>query len=600
MAHERASGMGAIPDEEGTTFRLWAPHAESVAVAGTFNDWSMDANALDAEPGGYWAARVEGARIGDEYKFAIGAGEVLMRMDPYARQVTSSIGNGVIYPRNSDPWLIPDDYRTPPWNEMVIYELHLGTFTDPPGDTPGNFESAIGRLGHLKRLGVNVIELMPPMEFAGERSWGYNPAHPFAIESNYGGPTAFKHFVQAAHEAGIAVFMDVVYNHFGPSDLDLWQFDGWTDDDDGGGGIYFYNDWRGQTPWGHTRPDYSRPEVREYLRDNALMWLEEFRIDGLRWDSTAHIRNVWGGSDPGANLDDGWSLMRWINDEINARQPWKVSIAEDLLGDPAITEPTSNGGAGFDAQWDDRFVHPIRSILTLREDQGRDMTSVARAIDHRYGDDAFRRVVYTESHDEVANGSARLPEEIWPGNANGWHARKRAALGALLVFTVPGIPMIFQGQELLEDQWFRDDHPIDWDRLDTESGVVRMYRDLIGLRRNLGGRSAGLTGQHVRVHHVNQEDKVVGFYRWDQSGPNDDVLVVANFAEKRHETYVVGAPTEGTWDVLFDGDAPVYHESYEGSGASRVEATVGEVDGMPASVTIGLAPYSAVILSRAD
>lgn len=292
--------------------------------------------------------------------------------------------------------------------------------------------------------------------------------------------------------------------------------------------------------------------------------------------------------------------MRWINDEINARQPWKVSIAEDLLGDPAITEPTTNGGAGFDAQWDDRFVHPIRSMLTLREDQGRDMASVARAIDHRYGENAFRRVVYTESHDEVANGSARLPEEIWPGNANGWHARKRAALGAVLVFTVPGIPMIFQGQELLEDQWFRDDHPIDWERLDTESGVVRMYRDLIGLRRNLGGRSAGLTGQHVRVHHVNQQDKVVGFYRWDQSGPNDDVLVVANFAEQRHETYVIGAPAEGTWDVVFDGDAPVYHESYEGSGASRVEATAGEVDGMRASVTIGLAPYSAVILSRAD
>jgi len=598
MAHELASGMGAIPDEGGTTFRVWAPNAESVAVVGTFNDWSMDANRLDAEQQGYWAVRVEGARIGDEYKFAIRAGGVLLRMDPYARQVTSSIGNAVIYPRDSVPWLVPDDYRTPPWNEMVIYELHLGTFTDPPGDGPGDFESAIGRLGHLKRLGINVIELMPPMEFAGERSWGYNPAHLFAIESNYGGPTAFKHFVQAAHQAGIAVFMDVVYNHFGPSDLDLWQFDGWAEND--GGGIYFYNDWRAQTPWGHTRPDYSRPEVRGYLRDNALMWLEEFRIDGLRWDATAHIRNVWGGSDPGANLDDGWSLMRWINDEINASQPWKVSIAEDLLGDPAITEPTSNGGAGFDAQWDDRFVHPIRSMLTLREDQGRDMTSVARAIDHRYGDDAFRRVVYTESHDEVANGSARLPEEIWPGNAGGWHARKRAALGAVLVFTVPGIPMIFQGQELLEDRWFRDDHPIDWERLDTESGVVRMYRDLIGLRRNLGGRSAGLTGQHVRVHHVNQQDKVVGFYRWDKAGPNDDVLVVANFAEQRHESYTIGAPVAGIWDVVFDGDAPVYHESYEGSGASRVDATAGGVDGMAASVTIGLAPYSAIILSRAD
>ena len=598
MAVELAAGMGAIPDETGTTFRVWAPHADSVSVVGTFNEWSEAANRLEAEGDGYWASWVEGAGAGHEYKFAIQAASTLMRIDPYARQVTGSVGNGVIYPRDAAQWPVPDDYRTPPWNEMVIYELHLGTFTDPPGAGPGDFESAIGRLGHLKRLGINVIELMPPMEFAGERSWGYNPAHPFAIDSNYGGPDAFKQFVKAAHEAGIAVLMDVVYNHLGPSDLDLWQFDGWSEND--GGGIYFYNDWRAQTPWGHTRPDYGRPEVRNYLRDNALMWLEEFRIDGLRWDATAHIRNVWGGSDPGANLDEGWGLLCWINDEINDRQPWKVSIAEDLLGEAAITEPTSNGGAGFDAQWDDRFVHPIRSVLTLREDQSRDMTSVARAIDHRYGSDAFRRVVYTESHDEVANGSARLPEEIWPGNANGWHARKRATLGAALVFTVPGIPMIFQGQELLEGQWFRDDHPIHWERLDTESGVVRMYRDLIGLRRNLGGRSAGLTGQHVRVHHVNQVDKVVAFHRWAKSGPNDDVLVVANFAEQRHEAYAVGVPHGGRWDVIFDGDAPVYHETYEGSGATQFEAVAGEVDGMFASVTIGLAPYSAVVLSRVD
>ncbi len=594
MTEELAEGMGAIPGEGGTTFRVWAPNAESVSVIGTFNDWADTADPLKRQENGYWAGTVPGARVGHEYKFSITAAEPLLRMDPYVRQVTSSVGNGVIYPHDGDPWLVPDDYRTPPWNEMVIYELHLGTFTDQPGDSPGNFASAIERLEHLKRLGINVIELMPPMEFAGERSWGYNPAHPFAIESNYGGPDAFKQFIQAAHQLGIAVFMDVVYNHFGPSDLDLWRFDGWSEND--GGGIYFYNDWRAQTPWGHTRPDYARPEVRTFLRDNALMWLEEYRLDGLRWDATAHIRNVWGGSDPGANLEDGWTLMQWINDEINGRQPWKVSIAEDLLGEQAITEPTSAGGAGFDAQWDARFVHPVRSVLTVREDQSRDMTAVARAIDHRYGADAFRRVIYTESHDEVANGSARLPEEIWPGNASGWHARKRAALGAALVFTSPGIPMIFQGQELLEDQWFRDDHPIDWARLDSESGVVRMYRDLIALRRNLDGRSAGLTGQHVRVHHVNQVDKVVAFYRWDAAGPGDDVIVIANFAERRHEAYSIGAPVGGTWEVVFDGDAPVYHESYEGSGATEAEATPTPLDGMPASLTVGLAPYSALIL----
>ncbi len=128
------------------------------------------------------------------------------------------------------------------------------------------------------------------MEFAGDRSWGYNPAHPFAIESTYGGPAGFQRFVKAAHQKGIAVLVDVVYNHFGPSDLSLWQFDGWSEN--GMGGIYFYQDWRANTPWGDTRPDYGRREVRQYIRDNALMWLEDYRCDGLRFDATAYIRNV--------------------------------------------------------------------------------------------------------------------------------------------------------------------------------------------------------------------------------------------------------------------------------------------------------------------
>ncbi len=134
---------------------------------------------------------------------------------------------------------------------------------------------------------------MPPFEFAGDRSWGYNPAFPYAVESTYGGPDELKQLVRAAHEHGIAVILDVVYNHLGPSDLDLWQFDGWSEDDKGG--IYFYQDERSTTPWGETRPDYGRQDVREFLRDNVLQWLDEFRVDGLRWDATAYISSITGG-----------------------------------------------------------------------------------------------------------------------------------------------------------------------------------------------------------------------------------------------------------------------------------------------------------------
>ncbi len=127
--------------------------------------------------------------------------------------------------------------------------------------------------------------------------------HASSVEESYGGPIALKRFVKAVHGAGIGVILDVVYNHFGPSDLDLWQFDGWSEN--GLGGIYFYSDWHAETPWGSTRPDYGRSEVRQFIRDNALMWLEEYRVDGLRFDMTLFMHHVRGDGDPGGNLPDG-------------------------------------------------------------------------------------------------------------------------------------------------------------------------------------------------------------------------------------------------------------------------------------------------------
>ena len=241
------------------------------------------------------------------------------------------------------------------------------------------------RLDHLVELGVNAIQILPPAEFPGGFSWGYNPSSIFTVETDYGGPDALKQLIRAAHERGLGVICDVVYNHFGNGDAAVWRFDGWHQGDKGG--IYYYNDWRDLTPWGHTRPDYGRPEVRQFLRDNALMWLEQYRFDGLRWDATSFIRNVYGGGDPGADLPDGWNLMRWINDEIDSRQPWKVSIAEDMQNNEWLTKPTGAGGAGFDCQWDSEFVHPVRRVLTRIWDQDRDLHAVADAVRHRYNND---------------------------------------------------------------------------------------------------------------------------------------------------------------------------------------------------------------------
>jgi len=593
----KASGMGAIPGATGVTFRLWAPHAEEVYVLGSFNDWHETATPLTSEGNGYWAAAVPEAKNGDEYKYLLQTptGQ-LSRIDPYARQVTNSIGNGVIYNPVDFDWG-GDAFQMATGNELVIYELHVGTFNVKEKGRTGTFDSAMEKLPYLRDLGINAVELMPVAEFPGDFSWGYNPAHLFAVESSYGGPDALKRFVKAAHQHGIAVIIDVVYNHLGPSDLALWQFDGWSEN--GKGGIYFYNDHRSQTPWGDTRPDYGRNEVRQYLRDNALMWFEEYHADGLRWDMIIYIKNINGDADnPAHDIPEGWSLMQWVNAEIQQRFPGKISIGESMRNTPWVTKDVGAGGAGFNAQWDAEFVHAVRRAVIGRDDGSRDLEAVGRAIMHRDDLDAFRRVIFTESHDEVANGRARVPEEIWPGKVDSWFSKKRSTLGGALVLTSPGIPMLFEGQELLEDRWFQDQDPIDWSRVEDEHGILGMYRDLIALRRNRAGLTRGLCGQGIHVYHFNDEAKLLAFHRWDKQGPADSVVVVVNMTNQKRDEYVIGFPGAGWWKTRFNSDSYNYDPDFANHPSPDVEAREEKYDGLPCSGKISIGPYTAVIFSQ--
>jgi 1,4-alpha-glucan branching enzyme len=591
-------GMGTILYPGGAAFRVWAPFASNVCVAGTFNAMSPTANPFASENNGYWSVDVPGAKIGDEYQFVIrnGSAPLLWHKNPYASLVVNSSGNAVIHDPNFD-WT-GDSFIMPAWNELVIYEMHVGTFNDAPGSGPGTFDEIIPKLPYLSDLGINAIEVMPTVEFAGDYSWGYNPSQPFAVESAIGGPQGLYQFVKAAHAHGIAVILDIVYNHCGPGDLDLWRFDGWTDSNHNGG-IYFYDNVRSHTPWGDTRPDYGRPEVRQYFRDNALFWLNKYRLDGLRFDSVVNIRNRNGNNnDPANDLPDGWSLLQWIHNEIRASQPWKITIAEDLQNNDWITRGTETGGAGFGTQWEACFVHPIRRAIITPNDAERDMDSVRDALYHRYNGNATQRVIYTESHDEDANGHERVPEEIWQGNAASWFSRKRSTLGAALVFTAPGIPMIFQGQEFLENGYFQDTVPLDWTKLATFAGIHALYRDLIRLRRNWFNQTAGLRGQSLNVHHVNNTDKLIAFHRWENGGPGDDVLVVANFANRAYGSYSLGFPKPGWWRVRFNSDWQGYSSDYGNQLGYDTMAGGSSQDGMPFRANVGIAPYSVLILSQ--
>jgi len=528
--------LGVVKIEEGYQFSVWAPHAKSVALTGSFNNWKTDSHLMNATDNGVWFVNIKEAQNGDEYKFHIETqqGDGLSKNDPRARKMTNSVGNSIIYDDNFN-WQVAN-FELAPIHQRVIYELHIGTF-NRTSEEHGTFDSAIEKLPELVELGINTIELMPVNEFAGDISWGYNAAYPYAVEEAYGGPDGLKRFIDAAHQAGIGVILDVVYNHFGPSDLDIWQFDGWSENEKGG--IYFYNDHRSATPWGETRPDYGRIEVQDYIRDNAIMWLREFKADGLRMDMVPFMRSVSGADDGSDDIPEAYQLIQSINNIIASEFSGKMSIAEDLHQHDFITNAIQDGGCGYTSQWDAKFVHPIRKALTESNDEHVNLDAIVGALQHTYSGNIYSRIVYTESHDEVANGQSRIVEEVAPGNVdNDYFAEQKGILAATLVFTSAGLPMIFQGQDLKESGWFDDNTKLDWERKEKFPEYFEAFKNLISLRKNENGKTAGLTGSETEIIHRDDDNKIIG-YRRSNGNANEQVYIYLNLSNATIEDYVL-------------------------------------------------------------
>jgi 1,4-alpha-glucan branching enzyme len=554
-ATQEQFSFGATVRETGVDFVVWAPHAEKVAVSGTFNGWSATDNPLSRDDQGNWSGHVATAKVGDEYKYEIFyQGEQLSRLDPYSRALTSSKGNSLIIDPRFD-WE-EDDFKPAPLEELVLYELHIGTFCQRNGH--GTFASAIERLPHLRSLGINGITLMPITEFVGKRGWGYDMAHLYAVEESYGGPHAFKEFVKAAHSEGIAVMLDIVFNHLGFEDNSLWRFDGWHEGDRGG--IYFFqDDERAETPWG-PRPDFGRPEVRRYILDNVRMWLGEYRLDGLRVDGTYHMRTPSKTETSSyAPLPEGWSLLREMTAMVRAEFPTKYIIAEDMREEPLMVQNATEGGAGFHAQWSDRIGHAARMPARSRSEETAIMRTFREILEARYTDDTIQRVIFSESHDN-AGKDGRIPEVANPQDAESDESIRRTLLAAAVMFTAPGVPQIFQGQEVLDTRYFDiwNPPPLDLSRIEKFPGVFQFFCDMIALRRNTAGLTAGLTGRHVNVFHQDDEAAVLAWYRSKQGGVGDDVLVIANFSKRLHASHEITPPVEGDWRLVFDSGRPEY------------------------------------------
>jgi 1,4-alpha-glucan branching enzyme len=607
--------LGATPGRAGATFRVWAPFAEAVAVK--VNDGQPVSLKQEDEKGrpedAVWAGTVPGARAGDRYRYVMrNNGKTGESIDPRARRLTGGdCGTwGVIV----DTGAPRPPFRVPAFSRLVIYELHIGTFHVPAGKRTGTFVDAVAKLDYLKDLGVNAVEVMPVHENARlpdhqppAHNWGYDAVQLYAVNSPYGTPEDFKKFVKECHDRGIAVILDVVYNHLYRDNL-LLRFGG-ASGDGFKDGVYFYGDDREETGFG-PRPDFGRVPVRDYIKDNALMWLRDYGVDGLRWDSTINIRAYEDGKHP---IPEGELLLRKANEAYRSsdpKQPDKISIAEDLRSHGSLTEPTADkGGFGFNSQWDDGLWRELRKAVFAPSDEERDIEAVKKWTEMQVGGDAFGRVNYSENHDKVGHPGPRdlvdgqpqirLPALIDKGNPESVQAKRRSTLAAAVVLTSPGIPMLFQGQEMLETRTFEfaKAAPLDWKRPERFPGIVRLYRDLIALRRNVGAKTGGLTGPHVKVFHADGQ-KVLAYHRHGKGGPGDDVIVVVNLSNRAFHPVNVGFPRAGRWVVRFNSGAAAYDREFTNGDSPDLTAREGAKDGLRFNGDVGIGPYSVIILSQ--
>lgn len=591
MAHSASKHLGSTLHDGGVDFAVWAPFAKGVNLLLTI-EFDSAIIPMESDKKGYWFVADVDAHAGQSYLYEITtqSGETVKRNDPYARQLTDSDnGASIIVTRDFD-WEGADGFVVTEHNKAIIYELHIGTFHRPDASTPGTFYTAIERLDYLVDLGVNYIELMPVSSMAQSHGWGYAPNYIFSVENTYGGRRGLLDFVKACHKKGIGVILDVVYNHFF-SETDLWQYDGWSVNNEGG--IYFYNDERGITPWGG-RPDYGRPEVRQFILDNVTMWLTEYMIDGMRVDSTIYMRNIDGNNDKHElDIPDAWNLLGEINSLAHKINPNALMIAEDNSSNANIVEPPSRGGMGFNAQWEIGFPHVIRDCLDLTEnDTQAPLNGIEYELNHTYNGSAFDKVIFSDSHDTAANGSVRLNEAATPGNAGSVFARRKTLLASALALTAPGIPMLLQGQEFMQEGAFNDWQMLDWAKTEQFAGIVLAHKHLINLRLNAFDNTRGLAGQSTQLFHRDDTNNVIAFHRWDQGGPLDDTLVIVNFGKKRLENYEINMPLPGDWRVRFNSSWKGYSVDFHDTPIEIIHADTSK------KAIIEMSEFSIIIVSK--
>ena len=604
--------FGAHPREvdgiQGTTFAVWAPNAQRVSVVGDFNSWDGRRHLMRRlGASGVWEIFIPEVGEGTHYKFEIRGphGDVFLKTDPFGFFAQHDLRTACLvtdlrrYHWTDRDWMERRAARNAYEEPMSVYEVHLGSWRRRPEeqDRPLSYlELSKELVDYVKEMGFTHVELLPVMEHPFDGSWGYQVVNFYAPSSRFGSPDEFRHLVDALHQAGIGVILDWVPGHFPKDAHGLARFDGTA--------LYEHEDPRlgEHRDWGTLIFNYGRNEVRNFLIANALFWLDEYHIDGLRVDAVASmlyldysrnagewIPNRFGGRE---NLE-AIEFLKRFNTACYSLYPGIMTIAEESTAWPGVSKPVYDGGLGFGFKWNmgwmnDSLRYIARPPIHRKHHQGEITFSMLYAYHEHF--------VLVLSHDEVVHGKGsllnKMPDDDW---------QKAANLRMFLswMWTHPGKKLLFQGCEI--GQWHEWDHSrsIDWHLLEHQphAGIQKLVGRLNAIYRNesalsiLDDRPEGF--EWVDFHDA--ENTVWSFLRKAPPGGGRDLLVVVNATPVVRHGYRLGIPLAGTYSQLLNSDSL----EFGGSGCvpnTNIESIEVAAHGRRHSIELTLPPLAVLIL----
>ena len=590
-------------DKNGVVFRVWAPTARSVSVAGDFNNWNNEANYMYNIGYGVWEVFVEGVKEFCTYKYCIESeyGDRLMKADPYAFHAQTRPGQASVvydiesYSWNDSEWFNKRKENNISSSPMNIYEIHAGSWRKYPDGNFFNYQKLADELiPYLKEMHYTHVQLMPIMEHPYDGSWGFQTTGYYAPTSRYGTPSDFMAFVDKLHGEGIGVILDWVPSNFPTDDFGLARFDGSP--------LYESNDPKTskRDSWGTCLFNYARFEVTSFLVSCAMFWLDKYHIDGLRIGALSSMLyldygktegewepNKFGGKE---NLD-AVDFVKRLNTAVHMYHPDVMMFAEENTSWPKLTHKIEDGGLGFDFKWNMGWMNDMLHYMSLN--------SMWRPFNHDSLTFSFyyafsEKFLLPISHDEVSHGKGSLIKQM-PGKYDEQFAGVRAFI--TYMYAHPGKKLVFMGTEIGQfDEWNHEE-AIQWDLLEFEKHkklktffkeLNKFYLDCKPLYE-LDTVWKGFDW----IHHDDYTNSVIAFKRTDKNG--DEIVSVCNFQPIRRDEYCIGVPKFGLYDEVFNSD----EERFGGSGVvngNNIKTEVMKIHGFDQGLSLTLPPLSVIYL----